>query len=171
MYKVLRPEHLETKPDSVSANKEWLHWRRTFDNFISVLPSEGLDKLRVLTNFVSPEIFQYIEESTSYEQAMETLHNLFVKPTNEIYARHLLATRRQQPGETLDEYLLALKTLSKDCNFKAITAAAYCEEGIRDAFITGLQSNTIRQRLLENTTLTLQAMFDQARALESAMRF
>ena len=109
MYKVLRPEHLESKPDSVSANKEWLHWRRTFDNFISVLPSEGLDKLRVLTNFVSPEIFQYIEESTTYEQAMETLHNLFVKPTNEIYARHLLATRREQPGETLDEYLLALK--------------------------------------------------------------
>ena len=93
MDKVLRQERLETKADSVSANKEWLHWRRTFDNFISVLPSEGLDKLHVLMNIVSPEIFQYIEESTSYEQAMETLHNFFVKPTNEIYARHLLATR------------------------------------------------------------------------------
>ena len=31
-------------------------------------------------------------------------------------------------------------------------------------------SNQIRQRLLENKTLDLKAMFDQARALDSAMR-
>ena len=33
MDKVLRPERFEAKPDSVSANKEWLHWRQTLDNF------------------------------------------------------------------------------------------------------------------------------------------
>ena len=66
--------------------------------------------------------------------------------------------------------LHALKTLSKDCNFKNVTAAQYCEESIRDAFISGLQSCLIRQRLLENKTLDLITMFDQARSLESAMK-
>ena len=65
---------------------------------------------------------------------------------NEIFARHVLATRRQQASETLDEYLRALKTLSKDCNFKSVTATQYCEESIRDAIITGsCLSATVRE--------------------------
>ena len=59
----------------------------------------------------------------------------------------------------------ALKTLSKDCNFPSVTASKYREESIRDAFITGLRSPSIRQRLLENNTLDLKTMFGQARSL------
>ncbi len=44
------------------------------------------------------------------------------------------------------------------------------EEAIRDAFITGLLSNAIRQRLLKNKTLDLGSMFSQARALDSAQK-
>ena len=90
---------------------------------------------------------------------------MHVKLTNEVYARHLLATRRQQPAETLDEYLQALQTLSKDCNYQSATTVLFW-----DAFITGLTSGLIRQRLLENKTLDLKTMFDQARSLESAAR-
>lgn len=170
MDKVLRPERFSADPSTSGASKSWIHWRRTFENFLAVLTEEGLDKFGVLTNFISPAVFEYVEECADYESAIETLQNIFVKPTNEIHARHVLATRRQQVGETLDEYLQALKTLAKDCNFQSVTAAKYCEEYIRDAFITGLHSNQIRQRLLENKTLDLKTMFDQARALDSAMR-
>ncbi|XP_015749527.1 PREDICTED: uncharacterized protein LOC107329347 [Acropora digitifera] len=38
----------------------------------------------------------------------------------------------------------------------------HCEESIRDALISGSQSSLIRQRLLENKTLDLKTMFDQA---------
>ncbi len=44
----------------------------------------------------------------------------------------------------------------------------YREESIRDAFITGLASGLIRQRLLENKTLDSKTVLDQARSLESA---
>jgi len=117
MDKVLRPEHLETDPSSGEASKEWLHGKRTFDNFLGVLPQRDLDKLSVLANFVAPSIFQHIKECTDYEAAVEIIQALFVKPRNEIFARHILATRCQQPHETLDEYHQALKTLTKDCNF------------------------------------------------------
>eukprot|EP00794_Sanderia_malayensis_P020739 gene20739-22770_t len=170
MDRVFRPERLETDPNSGTAAKEWLHWKRTFDNFLAVVPQEDLDKLAVLSNFVSPSIFQHIEDCEDYETSIEALQTLFIKPKNEVFARHLLATRKQAPTETLDEYLQALKALSKDCNFKNVTAVQYCEESIRDAFIAGLQSNIIRQRLLEKKTLDLKTMFDQARSLESAMK-
>ena len=60
--------------------------------------------------------------------------------------------------------------MSKECNFKAVTAVQYCEESVRDAFISGLQLSLIRQRLLENKTLDLATMFDQARTPDSAQK-
>lgn len=171
MERLLRPGRLDTDPNSSTAAKEWIHWFKTFENFLAVIPSEDptqLNKLGILTNYVTPMVFEVISDCTTYERAVELLKNLYIKPKNEIFARHLQATRRQQPGESLDEYLQALKTLSKDCNFKSVTAVQHCEESIRDAFISGLQSSLIRQRLLENKTLDLTTMFDQARALDSA---
>ena len=50
---------------------------------------------------------------------------------NEIFACHILATRCQEPYETLDEYLQAPKTLSKDCNFQSVAAAQYHEESTK----------------------------------------
>ncbi|XP_033114041.1 uncharacterized protein LOC117114483 [Anneissia japonica] len=173
MERILRPERLECEPNSATAAKEWTHWIRTFENFLAVLttPGEGeIDKLSVLTNFVSPIIYEAISECTSYAEALEILKGLYLKPTNEIFARHRLATRKQNAGETLDEYLQALKVLSKDCNFKAVTAEQVRNDCIRDSFISGLYSQMIRQRLLENKTLDLQTMFDQARSLETAQK-
>ena len=125
---------------------------------MAVLPHKDLDKFTVLSTFVSPSIFQHIEDCTDYETSIKTHQVLFIKPKNEIFALHVLATRKQAPTETLDEYLQALKTLSKDCNFKNVTVAQYCEESIRDAFISGLQLSLIRQRLLENQTLDLKTL-------------
>ena len=140
MDRLLKPERLDTDPNSPSASKEWTHcFKTTLQNFMSVLPIEGLNKLCVLTNYVTPKIYESFAECATYDEAIQTLEALFVKPTNEIFARHLLATRCQHAGETLDEYLQALKTLSKDCNFKSVTAALHREESIRDAFISGLQ--------------------------------
>ena len=170
MDRLLKPERLDTDPNSSSASKEWTHWLKTFQNFMSVLPTEGLNKLCVLTNYVTPKIYESFAECVTYDEAIQTLEALFVKPTNEIFALHLLATRCQHAGETLDEYLQALKTLSKDCIFKSVTAALHREESIRDAFISGLQSSLIRQRLLENKTFDLAAIFDQARSLDLAQQ-
>ena len=87
------------------------------------------------------------------------------KPTNEIYSRHLLATRKQEESESLDQYLQVLRRWSKDCNFAAVTPLENEQSYIRDAFINGIRSREIRQRLLENKTLTLDQAFEQARTL------
>ena len=168
MDRVLKPERFDSDPGTTSATLEWKHWFRTLENFLAALPEEGLDKLGILINYVSPRVYETISECTTYEDAVAVLKNQYVKPLSEVFARHRLATRRQQEGETLDDFLRALRVLSRDCNFKAVTAAEHCEQSIRDAFINGLRSPSIRQRLLENKSLDLTVMFDQARVLESA---
>ena len=53
----------------------------------------------------------YIEECTEHDRASVVLKELFMKSKNEVFARHVLATRSQQTAESLDEYLQVLKTL------------------------------------------------------------
>ena len=112
MNKLLRPECLGADPSSGEAAKVWLHWKRTFQNFLAVLPPDGLDRLGFLTNHLSPKVYRYVEDCRDYSAAIETLQALYVKPTNEIYACHILTTRRQQPAETLDENLQSLKIVT-----------------------------------------------------------
>ena len=167
MEQLLRPERLETDPSSSTADKEWLHWIRTFHNFTLAVQkiNPTVDKLNLLINYVAPRVYGYIADCTTYETAESTLQALYVKPKNEIFARHVLATRRQESNETLDQFLQALKLLARDCNFKAVTANEASDQYVRDAFINGLSSNAIRQRLLENKTLDLQTAYDQAHNL------
>ena len=63
-----------------------------------------------------------------------------------------------------------LRKLSKDCNFVAVTVVQHRDCFIRNAFINGISSHSIRQRLLENRTLSLEAAFTQARSLEVAYK-
>ncbi len=173
MDKVLRPERFDVIPSAQNAAKRWLHWLMTFENFVAAIPSSPdtqVNKLHVLVNYVTSDVYQLFCEAETYEEAITLPKTLYVKTPNEIFARHKLATRKQQAGETLDEYLQELKLLSKDCNFCQVSAAQYRDEAVRDAFITGLLSGSIRQRLLENKTLDLQTAFDQARALDTAQK-
>ncbi|KAL1454481.1 hypothetical protein WDU94_010725 [Cyamophila willieti] len=169
MDKYLRPERFDVEPTSSSADKQWLHWKITFGNFLShVKDATDAEKLQLLTNYLSPNVYAYVDDKTTYAAALTALEKLYVQPKNEIYARHCLASRHQLTGETVDQYLHVLRQMGKDCKFQKVSAEVYTQEYIRDAFISGLTSARIRQRLLENTTLTLEEAYNQARALELA---
>ena len=170
MERALRPERFESVPNTAISAKEFSHWLRTFENFVGVLPQDGLNKLNVLINFLSPSVFDYISECNDYKEAIDLLKGIYIKPVNEVFARHLLSSRKQRSGESLDEYLQNLKVLSKECNFKAVDAIEHKEQYIRDAFIAGIQSNQIRQRLLEKSTIILNEVFVEARTLEAAQK-
>ena len=170
MDKYLRPSKFEADPQSSNSDEEWKHWKKTFDNFLGAITAETLDKLKVLCNYVSPTNYRYIADCTNYDDAIKSLEEVFIKPKNEVFARHLLATAKQEPGMSLNEFLQKLRHLSKDCNFKTVDAAKYCEESMRDAFISGLSSTIIRQRLLEDATLDLQSVLTKARTLDLAQK-
>ena len=108
---------------------------------------------------------------TSYQTAepMKMQWTLFEISTKTKFSVEIFS-RKQKPGETIDQFLQSLRQLAKDCNFVAVTADCYKNESIRDSFINGLTSNAIRQRLLENVTLDLQTAYDQARSLDIAQK-
>ncbi|KRY04201.1 hypothetical protein T12_5208, partial [Trichinella patagoniensis] len=119
MDRFLKPERLDVDPSSPTSSEQWKHWLATFENFLTALPQENLDKKSLLVNFVSPRIYSSIAGSCTYEDVIQSLKSIFEKPVNEIYARHLLATRKQLQGESLDEFLRALNALAVACDCKA----------------------------------------------------
>ena len=146
---------------SSSALKEWSHWLKTFENYVEVMDAsfangQPTDRLKALVNCISYQVYEYIEESPTYNTMIATVRDLFSKAPNEVFACHLLATAKQEPGHTLDEFLLSLQKLAKDCNFQAVTGMQYKQEMICDAFINGLISPRIRQRLLKHHELNLK---------------
>ena len=104
------------------------------------------------------ETLCYIEGTTKYQPALALLQRAYVKSLNTIMARHMLFTRSQPPWKSLEEFLKQLRQLAKGCNFAAV-AQTYREEMISDAFIKGLNSANVRQRVLESEDTTLQRAF------------
>lgn len=168
---ILKPSKLDVDPNSPTASKEWKHWHRAFTNYIEECGESEADRFKILVNCISYTVYDQIQECSDYESAIKVLQNLYVKSPNVALARHLLATRKQHPGESLDDYLQELRKLSKDCNLKAtLTAEQYRQELICDAFINGIASPLIRQRLLENGTFNLECIYNQAYLLDLAQR-
>ena len=171
MDKLLKPAKLAIDVNSGSAAKQWRHWLKTFQSYVSLYSEASSEvKLAALINCATPEVFEHFDHCESYEEAEATLEKLFVKQPNEIFARHLLRTEKQRVNQSLADFRCALTRLAKDCNFKDVTAAQYKDDMIRDAFINGIMSTGIRQRLLEHKALTMNEAYTKAVTLDDAKR-
>ena len=54
----------------------------------------------------------------TFEEIIAALKLVYVKRKNTIYAEHLPVSRKQEPGEAVNEYSqAALRLLAKDCVF------------------------------------------------------
>ena len=119
MDKLLKPKDLDVLPTDSNAASVFKYWIATFESFLQAVetvqsaigPSEGVNRRGLLVNFPTHSVYQYIEDCETYEAAVAELKRVYVKTKN-VFARHLLATRRQLPGESLQQFLQVLKTLS-----------------------------------------------------------
>ena len=62
MDRALRPSKFEANPNDINAAKEYQHWIQTFEHYVDVLPQDNLDKYKVLANYLSAQVYDYISE-------------------------------------------------------------------------------------------------------------
>ncbi|XP_059843069.1 uncharacterized protein LOC132403623 [Hypanus sabinus] len=169
MEPVLRPDRLDLDPQDPDAALAFEHWLACFQSYLAELrATEPAVMHRILLSRVTPKVYSFIRDLPTYEGALDALKRQYLRPVNTVYARHRLATRQQRPGESCAEFLRALQTLVRACDCKTLTAEQHAELLVRDAFVTGLRSVYMRQRLLENSDLTLSSAIEKANALEAA---
>ena len=83
MDSVLRPQVLNLEPSAQDAAKTWKHWHRTFTNFLEAVEAandNAPNKLNTLINYVSANVYDYIEDASTYEEAITILQGLYVSP-------------------------------------------------------------------------------------------
>ena len=177
MERLLRPGKLETLPEEPEAAKVYDYWLCTFDTFLTTVLAaaaeeerNNVNKLGLLTSFLTHRTYELIADVADYDQARTLLDSAFHKRKNIVFARHLLMSRTQKTSESIAEFVHALKQLARDCDFRAVSADVYKDELTRDAFINGISSKDIRQRLLEEDELSFQTAVNKAEMLDRAQQ-
>jgi len=82
----------------------------------------------------------------------------------EIAETYRFHQRNQQPGETVNQFIATLRSLSEHCNF----GANYRTRALRDRFVCGIASDSTRRKLLSEADLTLERALELARSMEQA---
>ncbi|XP_072887837.1 uncharacterized protein [Hemitrygon akajei] len=163
MESILHLEKLDLDPQAPEAALAFELWLARFQLYLEeVSATEPAVMHRILLSRITPKVYSLIRDLPTYQGALDALKRQYLRPVNTVYARHRLATRRQQPGESSAEFLRALQTLVRTCDCKALTAEQHAELLVRDAFVTGMRSVYVRQRLLENADLTLCSAAEMA---------
>ena len=86
---------------------------------------------------------------------------------NETVERRNLRQRKQQSGESFDDFLVSLRELTKTCNF---CNTECLQKAIRDQIIEGLSDGETVQDLLQTKDLKLDQTITKCRGLEAAKK-
>ena len=128
--RLLQPAILEADPSKERSAKIYKHWVRSFESFLSATQSArlqsvhedddsddpALDKLALLLNRISPDVYSYVEDCNSYDAARKELDQIYLKKDlNDVYVRHRLLTRKQNPAEDVAQFSHAIKGTNNGC--------------------------------------------------------
>ena len=80
-------------------------------------------------------LYDHIAGATSYEDALKVLKDLYVKKKNIVSALYLLLNRKQDDGESIDEFVAQLKTLTQACSFKNVQVEQYRNEMLLNVLV------------------------------------
>ena len=141
---------------------DWPRWRRRFEQFrvASGLAADG-DAEKQITMLLyclgeqSEAVFESTkpteEERKDYTKVLEKFDAFFAVRKNVIFERARFNRRNQQPGENVDQYIMALHTLAASCNYGAME-----DELIRDRLVVGILDKNLSARLQLDPDLDLE---------------
>ncbi|XP_037505854.1 uncharacterized protein K02A2.6-like [Rhipicephalus sanguineus] len=155
-----------------SSPNEWPKWKQRFERFrtssgLCVKPEQRqVDALLYIMGEQAEEIYATFalseESSKKFDAVVEQLDKYFIPRRNVIFERARFNTRLQQDGESAEDFVTALHTLSKDCEFGALR-----EEFVRDRLVVGIKDKQLSARLQLDAELTLQKALDSVLQIES----
>ena len=134
-------ERLTLDPLAPEAANTFAHWLFCFQAFIeasSGFAKTDKEKLQLLHSRVDQRIFGFLNTATTYDAALKLLKERYELKINTVYGRHMLASRRQLPGEPFDTFLDTLQSLSRACTLPAATSEERRQGLVLDALVSGI---------------------------------
>ena len=103
-------------------------------------------------------------ENKTTQEIWEELEVTFIRPRNVTFDRYLLLTRKQQRGETMEQFHSALRALAEQRQLAHLE-----DELLRDIFTANMIDQEIQNELLK-TTLTPEKALELAVSIELGIR-
>lgn len=166
-YHIAPPERFNfSQPD------QWPKWIRRFERFrlASGLTEKGEEsQVNTLVYAMGDEADDILcslglteEEKTKYDTVVAKLEGYFVKRRNVIFERAKFNQRRQENGESVDNFITSLYVLAEHCGFGPLH-----DEMVRDRIVVGLQDAALATKLQMDPELTLDKAVAAARQNEA----
>lgn len=105
------------------------------------------------------------EDKDNFDVVVKTFDEHCSPKTNESFERYVFRSRIQQTAESFDVFPTDLKLKARTCNFGVLH-----DSMIRDQLVFGLQNSKLRERLLQETELTLKSAVKICHASGLAMQ-
>ena len=112
----------------------------------------GDDGLKVIKTFAYSET----ENANDWRVVMAKIEKHCIGEVNEIYERYCFNKRDKLSTETVDNFVVELKTLAKTCNF----CDCLRDSLIRDRIVLGIKNEQTTKKLLRMRDLTLNKCID-----------
>ena len=140
-------------PFNFKAPDEWPRWRRRFEQFrvasglaedshkkqiSTLLYCLGEEAESVLTSTNATE-----SDRSDYDRIIGKFDAFFQVRRNVIFERARFNRRTQLPGETAEQYIMALYDLVANCDYGALES-----EMIRDRLVVGIRDSALSERLV-----------------------
>lgn len=138
------------RPFNIEASdlySEWTHWLSSFEIYAVASDlqkkSDAAQRATMLHRLgpTVQRIFSTLPgENTTLAATKDALNGSFSPKRNVVAERYKFRSRAQQPEESIDAYLTALRELAKSCDFAALE-----EEMIRDQIVERCHSKSLKQ--------------------------
>jgi hypothetical protein len=131
-----------------------------------LLELAGEDSLAIFKSFEYGEITdadgKKVQESADdYETVLDKFKQYCKPMKNTVYERYRFWSRNQEDKEPVDQWLLDLRALIKDCEFGDQESRM-----IRDKLVFGIQDEKVKEKMLREGNLKLQRAIDIIHAAE-----
>ena len=120
---------------------------------------------------VGPEVYSTLSnllapakpKDTSFTDIVRVLEKHYNPKPLEIAQSFHFGTRNQKSGESISDYVLALRRLAVHCNY-----GEFLDRALRDRFVCGLNNSKIQNKLLNTEDLTFAKACSIAKTMEMA---
>ena len=157
--------------DAKKGASEWKLFKQMWENYVIVtkLAEEPEEYRRALfLHTVGPDGLRVynglkLGQNPTVQNIIDAFDTHFIGQVCETYERFVFNSRDQGDEESIEDFVAALRTLAKTCNFHN----DMYDSLMRDRVVLGIKDQTTRQKLLQVRDLNLQNCIDICRSAES----
>ena len=149
----------------------WKKFKQKFEIFLEACDKEDASqkkKLAIFLNCIGDDGLELYntftfkkDQEDKYKSVLQLFEEYCAPKGNVIFERFLFNSIVQDEGQSIDAFILTLKTKVKSCDYDKP------DEMVRDRLVLGVLDKQIQERLLRESKLTLEDAIRLSKSIES----